>query len=682
MNPSEKETSSAFHTVVFQPAGRRGLIEEGKTLLEAAQQLGVGIQNLCGGAQTCGRCRVTVEQGYFDKENLRSDPSHLTSRSEREHIYLEKNQFQAADRFACEAKVQGDLMISVPAESRLNRQIIRKEARSKVITLNPAVKLHYVELDQPTMEEESWGDLQLLYQVLNDQFQLENLTMDYQVLRELQQTLREGDWAVTVTVWDDREIIQVQPGFHDRAIGLAVDIGTTTLAAYLCDLETGELLETRAKMNPQVSYGEDVMSRISYVKENGEEGLQTLQEALLEALNELCLATTGDVGLSPADVAEVTLVGNTVMHHLVLGFDPQHLGGTPFRANTSDALNIKARDLGLRINPAANVYLLPIKAGYVGADNMGVVLAEEPHLQEEITLILDVGTNGEILLGSKHRLLSTSSPTGPAFEGAQITHGMRAAEGAVERVRIDPLDKGVRLQVIGREEWIDTEIKQGRDNAHGEDHQDDEEVKIRGICGSGIIDAAAEMYRAGIITASGAFNNELEHDRLITFNGLPAFMIADETQTHTGQKLVVTLSDVRNVQLAKAALYTGVKVLMAELGAEKIERVILAGAFGSYIDSARAMILGLFPDCDPEFVVPVGNAAGDGARIALLNKNKRQEIAEVARWIEHVAIPLNDEFQDLYMASLAIPHAEDHFPHVEKWIQDSTSLPDKYFSEK
>ena len=681
MNPSEKETSSAFHTVVFQPAGRRGLIEEGKTLLEAAQQLGVGIQNLCGGAQTCGRCRVTVEQGYFDKENLRSDPSHLTSRSEREHIYLEKNQFQAADRFACEAKVQGDLVISVPAESRLNRQIIRKEAGSKVITLNPAVKLHYVELDQPTMEEESWGDLQLLYQALNDQFQLENLTMDYQVLRELQQTLREGDWAVTVTVWDDREIIQVQPGFHDRAIGLAVDIGTTTLAAYLCDLETGELLETRAKMNPQVSYGEDVMSRISYVKENGEEGLQTLQEALLEALNELCLTTTGDVGLSPADVAEVTLVGNTVMHHLVLGFDPQHLGGTPFRANTSDALNIKARDLGLRINPAANVYLLPIKAGYVGADNMGVVLAEEPHLQEEITLILDVGTNGEILLGSKHRLLSTSSPTGPAFEGAQITHGMRAAEGAVERVRIDPLDKGVRLQVIGREEWIDTEIKQGRDNAHGEDHQDDEGVKIRGICGSGIIDAAAEMYRAGIITASGAFNSELEHDRLITFNGLPAFMLADETQTHTGQKLVVTLSDVRNVQLAKAALYTGVKVLMAELGAEKIERVILAGAFGSYIDSARAMILGLFPDCDPEFVVPVGNAAGDGARIALLNKNKRQEIAEIARWIEHVAIPLNDEFQDLYMASLAIPHAEDHFPHVEQWIQDSTSLPDKYFSE-
>ena len=681
MNPSEKETSSAFHTVVFQPAGRRGLIEEGKTLLEAAQQLGVGIQNLCGGAQTCGRCRVTVEQGYFDKENLRSDPSHLTSRSEREHIYLEKNQFQAADRFACEAKVQGDLVISVPAESRLNRQIIRKEAGSKVITLNPAVKLHYVELDQPTMEEESWGDLQLLYQALNDQFQLENLTMDYQVLRELQQTLREGDWAVTVTVWDDREIIQVQPGFHDRAIGLAVDIGTTTLAAYLCDLETGELLETRAKMNPQVSYGEDVMSRISYVKENGEEGLQTLQEALLEALNELCLNTTGDVGLSPADVAEVTLVGNTVMHHLVLGFDPQHLGGTPFRANTSDALNIKARDLGLRINPAANVYLLPIKAGYVGADNMGVVLAEEPHLQEEITLILDVGTNGEILLGSKHRLLSTSSPTGPAFEGAQITHGMRAAEGAVERVRIDPLDKGVRLQVIGREEWIDTEIKQGRDNAHGEDHQDDEGVKIRGICGSGIIDAAAEMYRAGIITASGAFNSELEHDRLITFNGLPAFMLADETQTHTGQKLVVTLSDVRNVQLAKAALYTGVKVLMAELGAEKIERVILAGAFGSYIDSARAMILGLFPDCDPEFVVPVGNAAGDGARIALLNKNKRQEIAEIARWIEHVAIPLNDEFQDLYMASLAIPHAEDHFPHVEQWIQDSTSLPDKYFSE-
>jgi uncharacterized 2Fe-2S/4Fe-4S cluster protein (DUF4445 family) len=298
-------------------------------------------------------------------------------------------------------------------------------------------------------------------------------------------------------------------------------------------------------------------------------------------------------------------------------------------------------------------------------------------------LIIDVGTNGEILLGSRQRLLSASSPTGPAFEGAQITFGMRAAEGAIERVRIDPGTLATRFQIIGREGWSDTwttgtEAVQplSRDGRRrGRRQPQPLPVLARGICGSGIIDAVAEMFRAGILLPSGAFNPALEHERLVTYGGLPAFVIAEAAQTALGQAIVVTLADVRAVQLAKAALYTGVRILMDRLGVESIDRVVLAGAFGSYIDKERAMILGLFPDCDPSRVYAVGNAAGDGARIALLNRSKRQEIARVARWVEHIQIPMTDTFQELFMASLTLPHAVDPFPHVEAWLHDGLQLP-------
>lgn len=681
MNTDDQVPITAQYTVIFQPSGQRGQVEEGTTILEAAQQLGVGIQNLCGGAHTCGRCRVKIMEGQFDKENITSRLSHLTPLSEREQEYLERNDFERRNRFACEARVMGDLMIFIPQENRLHRQIIRKGAGKKVISLNPTIRLYFVELDPPAMEDEDVGDVQLLFQTLEEQFDLNDLTIDYHALLNCQEVIRQENWTATVTIWKGEEIVRVQPGFHDVALGLAVDIGTTTIAAYLCDLETGKVLETLARMNPQVSYGEDIMSRISYVKENGEEGLDILHNDVIGSLNGICRQVTDNVGLATDDIAEVTLVGNTVMHHLVLGLNPTYLGSAPFRASTSGAINIKARDLGLGINPAANVYVLPIKAGYVGADNMGVVLAEQPHKQDEKILIIDVGTNGEILLGSRNRILSASSPTGPAFEGAQITHGMRAAEGATERVRINPETFKVQLQVIGKEGWSDSWQqnretvlqKQGKPTASA-----NRQVKIRGICGSGIIDAVAEMYRAGIINPSGAFNEELESERVIAFDGLPAFVLADETDTATGEKVVVTLADVRNVQLAKAALYTGVRVLMNELGIEQVDRVILTGAFGSYIDPIRAMILGLFPDCDPQRVFTVGNAAGDGARIALLDRDKRKEIDEVSQWIEHVTIPLTDEFQELYMESLAIPHADDTFDIVDKWVNDSMPIPEKF----
>ena len=667
--------------VIFQPAGRRGEVPEGITILEAAQQLGVGIENLCGGAQTCGKCRVRIEEGHFDRENVTSALSHTSPPSEREQAYMERHEFGPTDRFACEARVLGDLVVFVPESSRTNKQIIRKSARERVIDLDPAIRLYYVKVPQPTVEDEDRGDLERLMAALHKRFGLEGLSVDYRVLPDLQRVLREGEWGVTVTVWDDREIIRLQPGFHDRAVGLAVDIGTTTIAAYLCDLEDGRVLITDTAMNPQVAYGEDVMSRISYVMEH-DDGLEKLNSAVIEQLNELAKSTTAQAGLEPDDVVEVVLVGNTVMHHLVLNISPLYLGGSPFPTAFCNPADIKARELGLRVNPAANVHVLPVKAAYVGADNMAVVLAEAPHEQDEITLILDVGTNGEILLGSRERLLSASSPTGPAFEGAQITFGMRAAEGAIERVRIDPRTLETRFKVIGREEWSDAwaspESEESETSPDGKrprrQKRRPEPVLARGICGSGIIEAVAEMRRAGIILKSGAFNPELKHERLITYNDLPAFVLARAEQTAIGRDIVITIADIRAVQLAKAALYTGARLLMSELGVEQVDKIILAGAFGSYIDGERAMILGLFPDCDPSRVYAVGNAAGDGARIALLNRAKRREIAQVARWIEHIQIPLVGEFQDRFVEALDIPHATDPFPHVEAWLRGEEEL--------
>ncbi len=664
------------HLVIFQPAGRRGRVPQGITLLEAAQRLGVGIQSLCAGAQTCGRCRVHIEEGHFGKEGVTSSLAHTSPRSAREEAYMARHEFGPRERFACEARVLGDLVVFVPETSRTEQQIIRKTATERTIPLDPAIRLCYVRLTEPTLADEAEGDWERVLAALRERFGLPDLAIDYQVLRMLQAALRAGDWGVTLTIWQEREVIRVLPGFHDRAVGLAVDIGTTSVAAYLCDLQTGAVLATASAMNPQVAYGEDVMSRISYVMEHGDEGLMTLHKAIIGTLNDLARDATAHVGLEPADIAEVVLVGNTVMHHLVLNLNPTYLGGAPFRASLVNPLNVKARELGLAVNPAANVHVLPVKAGYVGADNMAVILAEAPHEQDEVMLILDIGTNGEILLGSRRRLLSASSPTGPAFEGAQITFGMRAAEGAIDKVRIDPQTLATRFQVIGREGWSDEWADEPPPSADGQRRRRplSQPVLARGICGSGIIDAVAEMFRAGILLPSGAFNPAIQHERIVSYQGVPAFVIAPAAQTAIGRDIVITLADVRAVQLAKAALYTGCRILMRELGVEQVDRVVLAGAFGSYIDKQRAMIIGLFPDCDPEKVYAVGNAAGDGARIALLNRTKREEIARVARWVEHIQIPMNEAFQELYLQALSLPHATDPFPHVEAWLSGEREL--------
>ena len=664
-------SQSAPHNprVIFMPSGRRGRVEPGASLLDAARGLGVEIESICGGRLTCGKCKVRIEEGRFQKHGIASSAGHVTEASAAERELLEKLGDQDY-RLACSTFVQGDVLVFVPEESRAHKQVIRKAATERVIEIDPAVRQVYVLVEEAQLGEHrgDWGRVQ---DALAEQWGLAGLSIDLPVLQRLQSALRAGNWAVTVTLWQEREVIDVQPGYQEGAYGLAVDIGTTSLAGYLCDLRTGEILTTEAMMNPQVAYGEDLMSRISYAAQQ-RDGLQKMHAAIIDALNKLAARAAKAAGIRRQHIYEAVFVGNTTMTHILLGIDPKEIGGAPFALANRDSMNIKVRDLNLRFHPAANVHILPSEAGHVGADNVGVLIAEEPYRQDEIALIVDVGTNAEILLGNRDWMFSASSPTGPAFEGAQITFGMRAAPGAIERVRIAPASKEARFKVIGEERWsdqwpADVEAPPAEQPRH----------LPTGICGSGIIEAVAELFLAGILLPDGRFHPDSQGDRFRWEGKRAAYVLATAAQTANGEAILVTQDDVRAIQLAKAALYAGAKLLMMRAGVERVDRVVLAGAFGSYIDPKHAMILGLIPDCDLERVYAVGNAAGDGARIALLNRSKRLEAQEIAHWVRYVETAIDPDFQDEFVKAIHIPHQSDLFPHLAGLLPEQPATPQR-----
>ncbi len=619
---SDQNSGEQGSLVVFMPSGRRGRFAEGTTVLQAARDLGLGIESICGGRLTCGKCKVRVEEGEFAKHAMKSRADHLTAASEAERLLL--HTMRADDcRLSCTAQVTGDLLVFIPEESRAQKQVIRKAATDRIIDVDPAVRQVYVQVDKADLGEHR-GDWRRVQDALEREWGLTNLAIDLLALRRLQLALRQGNWGVTVVVWNDREVLDIKPGYVEGIYGIAVDVGSTTVAAYLCDLRTGVVLATESTMNPQISFGEDLMSRVSYAMMN-DDGTEKMHDAIIKAINKLVAQAAYSVGLRARDIYEMVAVGNTTMVHLLLGIDPRELGGAPFALANRDAMDVKARDLGLKLHPAAYLHVLPSEAGHVGADNVGVLIAEEPHRQPEIELIVDVGTNAEIVLGNDQWLLSASSPTGPAFEGAQISAGMRAAPGAIERVRVDRTTGRANFRVIGEARWSD-EWDFSENTAAYEQPQH----LASGICGSGIIEAIAELYLAGILLPDGRFNPGHTTERLTWEGRRGSYLLARPEQTVSGQAIYVTQDDVRNIQLAKAALYAGAKLLMKRAGVTRVERIVLAGAFGSYIDPLYALVLGLIPDCDPQKIAAVGNAAGDGARIALLNRQKRREAQELA----------------------------------------------------
>jgi uncharacterized 2Fe-2S/4Fe-4S cluster protein (DUF4445 family) len=524
---------------------------------------------------------------------------------------------------------------------------VRKDADHRDITLDTGVHLYFVEVREANMHEPG-GDVQRLLEALETSWGLDNLVFDTEILPDIQAALREGDWQVTVAVHDSRDVIAVWPGIKPHAYGLAIDIGSTTIAAHLCNLTSGEVAATAGLMNPQIRFGEDLMSRVSYVMMHPE-GAAEMTAAVRAGINDLIAAVAREAGIETGDIVELTVAGNPIMHHLFLGISPVELGSAPFALATDEAVNLWAPELDLDVNKGARVYVLPCIAGHVGADAAAMILAEEPHLRDEVSLVVDVGTNAEIVLGNRDRLLACSSPTGPAFEGAQISCGQRAAPGAIERVRIDPRTLDARFTVIGSELWSDDQGFADSIAAFG----------VTGICGSGIIEVVAEMYLAGIITEDGVIDGSLagKSPRILEDGRTFSYLLHDGPQC-----IVVTQNDVRQIQLAKAALYAGVKLLLDRAGIDKVDRIRLAGAFGSHIDTKYAMVLGLVPDCDLDKVASAGNAAGTGARIALLNVGSRREIEDVVRKVEKIETAIEPKFQEYFVEAMAIPNKTDAFP--------------------
>jgi uncharacterized 2Fe-2S/4Fe-4S cluster protein (DUF4445 family) len=640
-------TTDEGSLVVFTPSGRRGRFADGTSLLDAARSLGVDLDSVCGGRGICGRCQVVPMEGAFPKHQITSSGAHLIPFTEPEQRYRARDGLAGDRRLGCHARLTGDLVVDVPAESQLHRQVIRKEADAHAIAIDPVVRLHYVEVREPDLADPS-GDLQRLKEALGAQWSLEDLRIDPVILPALQRTLRDGGWTVTVAVHDGDTITGVRSGFHDVALGVAFDVGSTTVAGHLCDLHTGAVLASAGAMNPQIRFGEDLMSRVSYVMMHpgAERDLtDAVQGCLDDLVGELCV----QAGVDRADVLELTIVGNPIMHHLVFGLDPTELGGAPFALTTDEALRVPARDLGLDVAPGARVYALPLIAGHVGADTAGVILSEAPHDQGTVNLIVDVGTNAEIVLGNRDRLLAASSPTGPAFEGAQISCGQRAAPGAIERVRIDRDTLEPRFTVIGDDRWSD----------------DDGAPVPTGVCGSGIIELVAELFLTGVITSDGVIDGAMAaRSRRVVADGRTfAYVVRDDAP-----RLVLTQNDVRQIQLAKGALYAGCRLLMDRYGLETVDRIRLAGAFGAHIDPTYALVLGLVPDCDPEHVTSAGNAAGTGARIALLNRAARAEIEDVVRRVEKLETAVEPRFQEHFVGAMGIPHATDPFPRLARVV--------------
>ncbi|BAL27046.1 ASKHA domain-containing protein [Azoarcus sp. KH32C] len=632
--------------VVFTPSGRRGRFPVGTTVLDAARSLGVDIESACGGNAQCGRCQVELCEGEYPKHGVTSCADHLSALVTEEH----ERGLAPGRRLSCTARLLGDVVVDVPPASQVHRQVVRKAADARTVETEPAVRLYTVEVQQPDMHSPS-GDLTRLEDALEFEHGLSGLAVDAAVLPQLQPALRAGAWVATVAVHlPHRTLIGIWPGRREEVYGLAVDVGSTTIAAHLCRLGTGEVIAAAGRMNPQIRFGEDLMSRVSYVMMHpgGEKELTGAVRAAVEALAD---EVARDAGIAREDIVDASFVGNPIMHHLLLGISPVELGGAPFALAVDRAVTQPAAELGLAFHPGARAYVLPCIAGHVGADTAGVLLAERPDLSDDMTLLVDVGTNAEIVLGNRRRLFACSSPTGPAFEGAQISCGQRAAPGAIERVRIDPVTLEPRIRVIGCELWSDeagfAEAVAG--------------TGITGICGSGIIEVIAEMYLAGIVLPDGTIDGALaERNARVRQDGRTyAYELVAGAEGRA--PLCITQNDVRAIQLAKAALYAGVRLLMERAGIERVDRIRLAGAFGSHIDVKYAMILGLIPDCSLDHVSSAGNAAGTGARMALVDVRARREIENLVRRVEKIETAVEPRFQALFVDAMAIPHRTDPY---------------------
>ncbi len=598
----------------FEPVGRRGECPEGQSLLDCARQLGVDLVNLCGGSGTCGRCKVQI---------LRGQVSELTP---RERELLTSRELAEGYRLACRTVPLSDCRVGVPPESLTAPQRTQVEGLEVVVDLEPPVCAYPLQLKPPSLED---GDLQAdgerLLNALAQQHQVEHCAVDLEVLCDLSRRVRGDNWRANVAVRDGREIVALLSLSH-RPLGLAVDLGTTKIAGYLLDLESGQTLASQGMMNPQISYGEDVIARMAHAQEGPTEAAQ-LQAMVAKALNQMAADMCAGVDADPAEIVEAVVVGNTAMHHLFLQLPVEQLARAPYVPAVAEGLDVKARDVGLAIASGGYVHLLPNIAGFVGADHVAMLLATGVAQAEDIVLALDIGTNTEVCLANRGAMTSVSCASGPAFEGAHITHGMRAAKGAIERVRIT--DDRVEYQAIGGAPPV-------------------------GLCGSGILDGLAELHRIGVLDATGRLG---EHPRVrVGSDGAREFVLLGEEERGGQPAITITQKDVRELQLAKGAMRAGIQILLEAQGLSEqaIDRVIIAGAFGTYIDVSSAVAIGMLPSLPLDRFRQVGNAAGAGARLALVSRSKRAEAQEIARRVGYIELATEPRFMRIFAEAMSL----------------------------
>ena len=650
--------------VIFTPSGKRGEFPVGTPILTAARQLGVDLDSVCGGRGICSRCQITPSFGEFSKHGVTVENNAISDWNSVEERYKSKRGMIDGRRLGCQATIQGNIVIDVPPESQVHKQVVRKRAEARDILINPTTRLFYVEVEQPDMHKPS-GDLERLIEALDKEWNLTSLEADFSILKKIQTALRKGEWKVTCAIHSDNNsnksnIVEIWPGYYEGSIyGMAVDLGSTTIAAHLCDLQTGEVVASSGSMNPQIRFGEDLMSRVSYSMMNSK-GDEEMTSAVRAGMNELFSEVAQEANISTNLIMDAVFVCNPVMHHLFLGIDPFELGQAPFALATSNAINMKSSNLELsQMHSASNVYLLPCIAGHVGADAAAVALSESPNTSEDLVLIVDVGTNAEILLGNKDKVLACSSPTGPAFEGAQISSGQRAAPGAIEHVEIDPTTKDPRFKVIGSDYWSDEIGFEDSIKSSG----------ITGICGSGIIEMVAEMRMAGIVDGPGLIGSPEQTGTSRCFqDGRTFSYLVYDGSASNGPKITITNRDIREIQMAKAALYSGARLLMDKFEVDNVDRIVLAGAFGAHISPKHAMALGMIPDCKLKNVSSAGNAAGTGARIALLNHTARSDIEKIVTEIHKIETAIEPRFQEHFVNASAIPNSVEKFPILETHV--------------
>ena len=618
--------------VCFTPSGRQFKGEFGDTLLQVAQDAGVAIRSLCGGYGQCHQCWIEVSEGDHSKFGVKCEPDNISALTRLEKQLINDNPNYKGKRLACQSCIQGDLVIDVPEESQEHKAYISKKNKAQNYSIASSINLIDCSLEKATLDKNPSASENLISQLAKKGI---NANIDFTLLRELQPLIHETKGNLTVAVRDNNQIVAAYPQGKHQVLGAAIDIGSTTLALYIYDLNDGKLVYESSAMNPQIRFGEDLMSRVSYVMMNkgGDEKLTVaVRTKITEMLHEACENLEVDWN----KLLEVVLVGNPIMHHIFFGISPVELGQAPFTLSIRGWLDVDAKDLDFDLYPKTRLSFLPLIAGHVGADTAAAYLSQMDIMQSETALLVDIGTNAEIMLSKNGKVYATSSPTGPAFEGAEISSGVRATYGAIERVRIDKETLKVRFKVIGCDAWSD------------EPDFELVQMKAVGICGSGIIEAIVAFAEAGIIDQSGLFVESKAPELFSKKGNTTRFLLVDQGD----KSIYIEQVDIRSIQLAKAALSAGVSILMDYLNCTEFDKVLLAGAFGAHLDPRYVALLDIIPTSTEEKIISVGNAAGVGASAALLDINKRKTIIDAVDEVVKIETATESKFQEYFVDAM------------------------------